>query len=137
MMCTECKRWIHGRCAKVKKVNSILERSFICSNCVNAVTAEPAEELCSDIENVNAFSYLGDRIIASGGCEAEVTARVRAGRKKFRESEELLRGRRFPLKIKGKFYCCCIRPMVLYGSETWCLKESEMAILRRTERAMI
>ena len=26
---------------------------------------------------------------------------------------------------------------MLYGSETWCLKENEMAILRRTERAMV
>ena len=79
MVCAECQKWIHGRCAKVKKVNNILGRSFICSNCVNAVTAEPTEELCSDIETVNAFSYLGDRIIASGGCEAAVTAIVRAG----------------------------------------------------------
>ena len=26
---------------------------------------------------------------------------------------------------------------MLYGSETWCLRETEMAILRRTERAMV
>ena len=27
--------------------------------------------------------------------------------------------------------------LVLHGSETWCLRENEMAILRRTERAMV
>ena len=43
---------------------------------------------------------------------------------------------RFPLK-KGKFYRCCIRSTILYGSETWCLKENEKAILRKTERAMV
>ena len=80
---------------------------------------------------------MGDRINASGGCKAAVTARVRSGWKQFRECEEVLHGRRFPLKIKGKVYRCCVRPAILYGSETWCLKESEMAILRRTERAMI
>ena len=26
---------------------------------------------------------------------------------------------------------------MLYGSETWCLRENEMAILIRTERAMV
>ena len=26
---------------------------------------------------------------------------------------------------------------MMYGSEAWCLREKEMAILRRTERAMI
>ena len=44
---------------------------------------------------------------------------------------------RFPLKMKGKVYRCCVRSVILYGSETWCLKENENAILRRTERAMV
>ena len=26
---------------------------------------------------------------------------------------------------------------MLYGSKTWCLKENEVAILRRTERSMV
>ena len=44
---------------------------------------------------------------------------------------------RFPQKIKGKVYRCCVRSAILYGSETWCLKENEKAILRRTERTMV
>ena len=31
----------------------------------------------------------------------------------------------------------CVRLAILYGSETWCLKENEKAILRRMERAMV
>ena len=34
-------------------------------------------------------------------------------------------------------YRSCVRSATLYGSETWCLRESEMAILRRTKRAMV
>ena len=34
-------------------------------------------------------------------------------------------------------YCSCVTSAMLYGSETWCLRESEMAILRRTERAKV
>ena len=30
-----------------------------------------------------------------------------------------------------------IRPAILYESEAWCLKESEMGILQRTERSMV
>ena len=85
---------------------------------------------------MNGFCYLGDRLNASGGCEAAVTARVRIGWVKFRECGELLLGNRFPLKMKGKIYRCGVRSAILYGSETWCLKENEKAILRRTERAM-
>ena len=45
-------------------------------------------------------------------------------------------GNRFPLKIKCKVYHCFVRSAILYGSETWCLKENEKSILRRIEGAM-
>ena len=79
----------------------------------------------------------GRQINASGGCEAAVTARVRISWVRFRECGELLLGNRFPLKMKGKVYRCCARLAIVYGSETWCLKENEKAILRRTKRAMV
>ena len=41
------------------------------------------------------------------------------------------------MKQKGMVYQSCIRSEMSYGSETWCLTENEMAILRRTERAMV
>ena len=95
------------------------------------------EKLCNEVETVNGFCYLGDRLNSSGGCEAAVTARVRIGWVRFRECGELLLGNRFPLKMKGKVYRCCVRSAILYGSETWCLKENEKAILSRTERNMV
>ena len=61
----------------------------------------------NEVETVNRFCYLGDRLNASGGCEAAVTARVRIGWVRFRECGELLLGNRFPLKMKGKVYGCC------------------------------
>ena len=39
--------------------------------------------------------------------------------------------------MKGLVYRSCVKSAMIYGSETWCLRESEMAILRRTERAML
>ena len=39
--------------------------------------------------------------------------------------------------MKGKINKSCVRSAMLYRSEAWCLREKEMAILRRTERAMI
>ena len=45
------------------------------------------------------------------------------------ECGELLFGRRFLLRLKGAVYERYVRPAMLYGSETWCLKESEMGIL--------
>ena len=73
------------------------------------------------METVNDFTYLGDRLSASGGCEAAVTARTRFGWVMFRECGELLYGRRFPLRLKGAVYKSYMRPAILYGSELWCL----------------
>ena len=100
---------------------------------------EPGKEISffDQVDFVKSFRYLMDSLNASGGSEAAVTARTRIGWIKFRECEELLYGRKFSLKMKGWIYQCCIRSAMLYGSETWCLKENEMAILRRTEKAMM
>ena len=56
---------------------------------------------------------------------------------RFKECGELLLRNRFSLRINDKIYRCCIRSAILYGSEAWCFKENEKAILRRTERAMV
>ena len=74
------------------------------------------------------FCYLGDRVNAGSGCEGAVTARARIGWVKFRECEELLNSKRFSLKLKGMVYRSCVRSAMLYGSETWCLREKEVAI---------
>ena len=97
----------------------------------------PDEILCDGAETLSKFSHLGDRLNANGGCETVVTARTRIGWIKFRECSEMLKGRRFSLKMKGKVCKSCVRSAMLYGSEAWCLREKEMAILRKTERAMI
>ena len=49
----------------------------------------------------------------------------------------MLYGRIFPLMLKGAVYKSYVRPAVLYGSEAWCLRESEMGILQRTKRSMV
>ena len=136
--CTQSMKWIHGRCTTMKMVTCSSARNFVCGRCtdVGDGTEEPVEVLCDEVETVKGFCYLGNRLNASGGCETAVTSRVRIGWMKFRECGELLRGRRFSLRMKGMVYQSCVRSAMLYGSETWCLRESEMAILRKTERAM-
>ena len=73
------------------------------------------EKLCDEVETVDGFCYLGDRLHSSGGCEAAV--KVRIGWVRFGECGELLLGNRFSLRMKDKVYGCCIRSAILYGSE--------------------
>ena len=95
--CTQCMKWIHGRCTKMKKVTCSSARDFVRRRCtdVGDGTEKPVEVLCDEVGTVKGFCYLGDRLNASGGCETAATSRVRIGWMKFRECGELLRGRRF------------------------------------------
>ena len=58
----------------------------------------------------------------TGGCETVATTRTRIGWMKFRECSEILKGKKFSLKMKDKVYKSCARSAtgMLYGSETWC-----------------
>ena len=42
-----------------------------------------------------------------------------------------------PPKLKMAAYRSYVKPAILYGSEAWCLKESDIGILQRTERSMV
>ena len=90
---------------------------------------EQEVKLCEEVETLCEFTYLGDRVSAGGGREAAVTVRTRCGWVQHRECGELPNGRRFPLRLKGAVNRSYARPAILYGSEAWCLNESEMGIL--------
>ena len=94
------------------------------------------EKLCDEVETVSDFTYLDNMVSADGGCEAAVTAGIRCGWVKFKECGELLYSM-FPLWLKGAGYKSYVRPAILYGSEAFCLKVSEMGILQRSDGSMV
>ena len=65
---------VHGRCAKVKRVTLKLGRNFVCGRCKKQANelVGSVEELCEEVETVKSLCYLGDRVNASGSCEAAV-----------------------------------------------------------------
>ena len=140
VLCTAWGKWVYARCTDKNIVSVYVNKNFVCKKCRSVVKnfkGSADEKLCDGVETVSKFTYLGERLNATGGCETVVTARSISGWMKFRECSEILKGRRFSLKMKKKIYKSCVRSAVLYGSEAWCLREKEMAILRRTERAII
>ena len=139
VFCVWCGKWIHCRCAGVKRVTPKVSRNFSCRKCEGNIgeAVEQEVKLCDAVKTVREFTCLGDRVSAGGGCEAAVTARTTCGWVDFRDCGELLHDRRFPLTLKGAVYRSYVSLAILYGSEAWCLKESEMKILRRTERSMV
>jgi len=77
----------------MKRVTPSVAKNFVCARCYNITEGrvEPIDKFCDDVMTVGALCYLGDRMNASGGCEAAVTA-TRIGK--------ILHGKRYSLKLK-------------------------------------
>ena len=135
LICSKYNFWIHARCAKIPKVSAKLA-SLNCKSSTN-FSARPVESLCDGIETVHSFLYLGSKVDFSGDCETAVTARMRSGWAKFKECRDILLSKSFPLKIKKRLYASCVRSAMPFGSEVWCLRQNELDILQRTEKAMV
>ena len=91
----------------------------------------------SSYEAVQQFCYLGDMLSAGGGAEASSVTRTRCAWKKFRELLFILSSCTFSLEKKGSFYQAAVRPVLLYGSETWPVKEEDLVRLHHTEMSRL
>ena len=80
-LCTKCGSWVHGKCEKIKGATARLAMHFVCLKCKEIMEGltDSIEKLCDEVKTVNGFCYLGDRLNASGGCEAADTARAKIG----------------------------------------------------------
>ena len=56
---------------------------------------------------------------------------------KFRELSGLLIGKGMGLRSKEIIYTTCIRPAMLYGSETWPMKVENIRKIQRSEMRML
>ena len=140
VLCTACEKWVHARCTDKKKVAVHLNKNFVCKKCRSVVKnfKGPADEkLCDGVETVSKLTYIGGQIECNWWVRNSGNSYNKNWLVKFRECSEIRKGRKFSLKMKGKVYKSCVRSAMLYGSEAWRLRANEMAILTRTERAMI
>ena len=83
------------------------------------------------------FQYLGFVVHAQGWNEEDITARIAAAWKKWKELSGVLCNRSMPIAVKGKVYRTMVRPVLIYGSETWTLKRREEERLERTKMRML
>jgi hypothetical protein len=83
------------------------------------------------IETVDKFKYLGSLILPNGQAKDEVKARIDNARKAFLQLKNALwRRTEISLRTKVRVYQAAIRPVLLYGCETWPLRKED---IRRLE----
>lgn len=78
----------------------------------------------------SAFKYLGGVVTESNQLEDDIKSRMVAGTRCFYALQKALRFKSLSRKAKLAIYRTVIRPIVMYGSETWTLtKENGRALL--------
>ena len=91
----------------------------------------------TSLRQVNKFKYLGATISEEGCSEEAVRARVSAAWGKWRDLSGVISDKKMPWKLKIKLYMTVIRPVLLYGAESWTVRKKEEQILEKTEMRML
>jgi hypothetical protein len=89
------------------------------------------------IEQVNHFKYLGFLVNNSNSIEDEIKERRAAGNKTYYVNKTFFQSKLISKAAKLKSYKAVIRPVVIYASETWVLKENITQKLLIFERKIL
>jgi Reverse transcriptase (RNA-dependent DNA polymerase). len=77
------------------------------------------------LEEVDCFKYLGSHVTAEGAVDAEVSHRVKEAAKVMGGLKKVINSRSLGMEAKRTLYEGIVVPTVLYGAETWGLREDE------------
>jgi hypothetical protein len=80
-------------------------------------------------ERVNTFKYLGSVLNEENDIDLPIRSRVMAGNKCYYDLGSIMRSKSISRKSKLKIYRTVIKPIAIYASETWVLKEKEIRML--------
>lgn len=80
-----------------------------------------------EVEVVQSFNYLGTNINSSNNMSEELRNRVMCGSRGQYALGNILRAKNLERALKIKVYQAILRPVVLYGSETWTLTQANSA----------
>ena len=78
-----------------------------------------------DGETVSDFIFLGSQITADGDCSHEIKIRLLLGRKVMTNLDSILKSRDITLPTKVGPVKAAVFPVVMYGCESWTVKEAE------------
>ena len=77
------------------------------------------------METVRDFIFLGSKITADGDCSHEIKTRLLLGRKAMSNLDNILKNRDITLPTKVHLAQAMVFPVVMYGCESWTIKEAE------------
>ena len=77
------------------------------------------------VETVSEFIFVGSKITADGDCSHEIKRRLLLGRKVMTKVDSIFKTRDITLPTKVRLVKAMVFPVVMYGCESWTLKDAE------------
>ena len=77
------------------------------------------------METVTDFIFLGSKITADGDCSHEIKRCFLLGRKAMTNLDSVLKSRDITLLTKVRLVNSMVFPVVMYGCESWTIKNAE------------
>ena len=127
---------MHKRCSGLNsRLDNVVD--FKSRTCLNPTVANDDDNKARlgnvEYKVVDQVCYLSDMLSAHGGAETSSVSHIKSGWKRFSELLPLLTSQVFPRTTKGRLYSACVRNIMLYGSETWPPKESDISRIAQTD----
>ena len=89
------------------------------------MTSGPITSWQIDGETVADFLLGGSKITADGDCSHEIKRHLLHGRKVMTKLDSILKSRDFTLPAKVRLVKAMVFPVVMYGCESWTIKEAK------------
>ena len=77
------------------------------------------------METVTDFLFLGSKITVDGDCSHESKIHLLLGRKAMTNQDNILKTRDITLPTKAHLVKAMVFPVVMYGCESWTIKQAE------------
>ena len=77
------------------------------------------------VETVSDFIFLGSKITADGDCSHAIKRRLLLGRKVMTNLDSIVKSGDITLSTKVRLVKAMVFPIVMYGCESWTIKEAE------------
>ena len=77
------------------------------------------------VETVADFIFLSSKITADGDCSCEIKRHLLLGRKVMHNLDSILKKRDITLPTKVRLVKAMVFPQVMYGCESWTVREAE------------
>ena len=90
-----------------------------------------------EFEVVEEFVYLGSLVTSDNNCSREIRRRIITGSRAYYGLHKTLRSGHLSRRTKCTMYETLIRPVVLYGHETWTMLEEDLQALEVFERRVL